>query len=341
MKKLIFIILTAMLASIPGAWAAIKTPVGAWRLTTTTQIQITSSTGKTTFKGSKTTGTEFVTFWGDYSYTSSEWINRLRVYFNDTNGQYLMPLDVFGQWYGTNTTFTVSYDTFALSFRDKSNESLNAPFFDRIGYISFLASNLGYTPSIDSVRIVAYADSGKLTNSGQGLNGTKKVILEASWKQPDTSKALSSKIDVIINYTGKRHTVVSSCCGNDATQNTTDSQAFLTANASLTGVNKTSSGLQYVLLQEGTGDSPKSTDTVTVNYRGFYPSGAIFDSNSLISFKLNEVIAGWTEGLQLMKKGAKYRFFIPAELAYGAGSATIKPNAALVFDVELLNFTPS
>ena len=340
MKKLILIILTAVLTSSPSAWAAIKTPVGAWQLTTTTQIQISSSTGKVILKGPKTTGTEFVTFWGDYSYASSEWINRLRVYFNDTNGQYLVPLDVFGQWYGTNTTFTVSYDTFALSFHNKNNDNVNAPFFDRIGYISLLASNLGYTPSIDRARIIAYSDSGKLIKSGQGLSGTKKIVVEASWKHPDTTQELSSRIDVIINYTGKRNPVASSCCGTDAAQNTADSQAFLTATASLSGVNKTSSGLQYAVLQEGSGESPKSTDTVTVNYRGFYPSGAIFDSNSLISFKLNEVIAGWTEGLQLMKKGAKYRFFIPAELAYGAGSSSINPNSALVFDVELLNITP-
>ena len=114
--------------------------------------------------------------------------------------------------------------------------------------------------------------------------------------------------------------------------------AFLAENAKKTGIVTTASGLQYEVLQEGQGVTPGPTATVTVNYRGSLTSGNEFDSGNGISFPLNRVIPGWTEGLQLMKEGAKYRFFIPAELAYGekGAGALIPPNAPLIFEVELL-----
>jgi FKBP-type peptidyl-prolyl cis-trans isomerase len=92
------------------------------------------------------------------------------------------------------------------------------------------------------------------------------------------------------------------------------------------------------VLQEGQGTAPAATDRVTVNYRGSLVTGQEFDSGEGISFPLNGVIPGWTEGLQLMKEGAKYRFFIPAQLAYGDTGAggVIPPGAALIFDVELV-----
>jgi FKBP-type peptidyl-prolyl cis-trans isomerase len=107
-------------------------------------------------------------------------------------------------------------------------------------------------------------------------------------------------------------------------------------------VQKTKSGLQYEVLTEGTGAKPKATDTVLVHYRGTFPDGREFDSsykrNEPISFPLNGVIAGWTEGLQLMPVGSKYRFTIPPHLGYGARGAggVIPPNATLIFEVELL-----
>ena len=115
--------------------------------------------------------------------------------------------------------------------------------------------------------------------------------------------------------------------------------AFLQENATKPGVKSTPSGLQYKVLQEGTGKSPKATDTVQVNYRGTLLDGKEFDkSSSPIEFPLNHVIAGWTEGVQLMKEGAKYEFYIPSNLAYGrrgAGGA-IGPDETLIFQVELL-----
>lgn len=119
-------------------------------------------------------------------------------------------------------------------------------------------------------------------------------------------------------------------------------QQFLQENAKRDGVKTTASGLQYEVITEGKGKSPKATDEVLVHYRGTLLDGTEFDSsykrNEPISFPLNQVIKGWTEGVQLMKEGAKYRFFIPSNLAYGSRGAggAIGPDETLVFEVELL-----
>jgi len=124
-----------------------------------------------------------------------------------------------------------------------------------------------------------------------------------------------------------------------------DGLKFLAENKSKEGVLTTESGLQYVVLKEGTGAQPTATSNVEVHYHGTTPDGTVFDSSvdrgKSISFGLNQVIKGWTEGVQLMKEGAKYKFFIPQELAYGAnapggGSGAIKPFMPLVFEVELI-----
>ncbi|TAK60622.1 MAG: FKBP-type peptidyl-prolyl cis-trans isomerase [Methylobacter sp.] len=119
--------------------------------------------------------------------------------------------------------------------------------------------------------------------------------------------------------------------------------AFLAENAKKPNIVTTASGLQYEVLTPGTGaTSPSATDNVTVHYKGTTIDGKEFDSSysrgEPATFPLNRVIAGWTEGVQLMKEGAKYRFFIPSELAYGEQGAgrAIGPNAALIFDVELI-----
>jgi len=126
-------------------------------------------------------------------------------------------------------------------------------------------------------------------------------------------------------------------------QNLATGRAFLDANKKKEGIKTTASGLQYEVLASGSGAKPSATDTVTVNYEGRLLDGTVFDSSYArkqpASFALNGVIKGWTEGLQLMSAGAKYRFFIPSELAYGErGSGDkIGPNATLVFEVELLS----
>lgn len=121
-----------------------------------------------------------------------------------------------------------------------------------------------------------------------------------------------------------------------------EGEAFLAENKNQPGVVTTASGLQYTVLQEGTGRQPKATDTVRCHYEGRLLDGTVFDSSYRrgvpADFGLRQVIAGWTEGVQLMKEGAKYRFFIPYNLAYGehGAGADIPPYAALVFDVELI-----
>jgi FKBP-type peptidyl-prolyl cis-trans isomerase FklB len=117
---------------------------------------------------------------------------------------------------------------------------------------------------------------------------------------------------------------------------------FLAENAKKEGITMTKSGLQYEVLTEGTGKKPKATDTVRCHYEGRLLDGTIFDSsykrNAPADFGLQQVIAGWTEGVQLMAEGAKYRFYIPYMLAYGEGGAgaMIPPFATLIFDVELI-----
>lgn len=117
---------------------------------------------------------------------------------------------------------------------------------------------------------------------------------------------------------------------------------FLEENGKKEGVHTTASGLQYVIEKEGTGKSPKATDNVTVHYTGRLLDGKVFDSSvsrgEPATFPLNRVIPGWTEGLQLMKEGAKYVFFIPSDLAYGAQGAgrDIPPHSTLIFEVELI-----
>ena len=122
-----------------------------------------------------------------------------------------------------------------------------------------------------------------------------------------------------------------------------EGEKFLAENAAKDGVTVLPSGLQYTVIKEGEGRKPKATDKVKCHYEGTLTNGQVFDSSyrrgEPAVFPLNGVIAGWTEGVQLMSEGSKYRFFIPYHLAYGergAGQA-IPPYAALVFDVELLS----
>jgi FKBP-type peptidyl-prolyl cis-trans isomerase len=127
-----------------------------------------------------------------------------------------------------------------------------------------------------------------------------------------------------------------------STRNLEEGRAFLAKNKEQEGVITTASGLQYRVLREGTGPSPKATDRVTVNYSGKLIDGTEFDSSykrgEPATFAVNGVIKGWSEALQLMKVGGKYELFIPSDLAYGERGAgqSIGPNATLIFEVELL-----
>lgn len=127
----------------------------------------------------------------------------------------------------------------------------------------------------------------------------------------------------------------------DSSEAQTKGAAFLAENGKTAGVTTTASGLQYEVIKQGTGAKPAATDTVKVHYEGKLLDGTVFDSSikrgEPVSFPLNRVIPGWTEGVQLMPVGSKYKFTIPANLAYGdQGAGPIPPHSVLQFEVELL-----
>lgn len=130
-------------------------------------------------------------------------------------------------------------------------------------------------------------------------------------------------------------------------ENLSKGEAFLAQNAKKPNIKTTASGLQYEVIKVGTGNKPKATDIVAVQYEGKTIDGKVFDSSAKhggepVVFPLNQVIPGWTEGVQLMGEGAQYRFYIPAKLAYGEQGApgAIEPNSVLIFDIELVKVNP-
>lgn len=131
-----------------------------------------------------------------------------------------------------------------------------------------------------------------------------------------------------------------------AQANKAKGQKWLEENATKPGVKKTASGLQYKIIEEGSGESPKATDEVSVKYTGKLIDGTVFDSTDNrggqpAKFRVDRVVRGWTEALQMMKKGAKWELYIPSELAYGErGQRTIPPNSTLIFEVELVDIHP-
>ena len=162
-----------------------------------------------------------------------------------------------------------------------------------------------------------------------GYEGTKSALTQEQMQE------------VLTTYQKEQEAKFVKDMETKAQENKTKGAAFLAENAKKEGVKQTASGLQYKVITAGTGKSPKATDVVEVNYEGKLIDGTVFDSSyergEPIEFPLNQVIAGWTEGLQLMKEGGKYEFYIPADIAYGeAGNAGIEPNSTLIFTVELL-----
>ncbi|MEJ2400866.1 MAG: FKBP-type peptidyl-prolyl cis-trans isomerase [Xanthomonadales bacterium] len=143
------------------------------------------------------------------------------------------------------------------------------------------------------------------------------------------------------DYIAARRAEAEAAQKNLAAANAAAGDKFLLENAKREGVQVTESGLQYEVLEMGEGAKPSASDTVTVHYRGTLLDGTEFDSsyarNQEATFGLGQVIPGWTEGLQLMPVGSKFKFYIPSGLAYGAnGPPSIGPNATLIFEVELL-----
>ena len=171
---------------------------------------------------------------------------------------------------------------------------------------------------VNDLDIESYADAVKSvfdrTEPKMSVEEAQKIINEYLTK-------LQGKMDAAAKEAGKK---------------------FLEENRQKAEVKETASGLQYVVEKEGTGAQPTATDEVTVHYTGKLLDGQVFDSSvnrgEPATFPLNRVIPGWTEGVQLMKEGAKYTFFIPSDLAYGAQGVpnAIPPHSTLIFEVELI-----
>ena len=168
-----------------------------------------------------------------------------------------------------------------------------------------------------------------------GISGAKPLLTEDEVKE--TMTAFSK--DMMQKQTNLNKEA--------AFKNAAAGQKFLDENNKKDGVKTTASGLQYKVLKEGNGPTPKETDTVVTNYQGTLIDGTVFDSSykrgEPATFPVNKVIKGWTEALQLMKVGSKYQLYIPSALAYGERGAgqEIGPNSTLVFDVELISITPA
>ncbi|MDR2813228.1 MAG: FKBP-type peptidyl-prolyl cis-trans isomerase [Prevotellaceae bacterium] len=210
------------------------------------------------------------------------------------------------------------------------------------GVVSISCTSGGLSAKSSDLDSVSYAFG---VNIGQSLNNVKIKGLNVN--------AIAQGIRDVLNDNGEKAVMTNeeSIAVIEAffkkmqdemlTKNLKDGQEFLEKNKTEEGVLTTESGLQYKIITEGTGPKPAETDEVEVNYRGTLLSGDEFDSSyergQPAKFKLNQVIKGWTEGLQLVSEGSKVQFWIPSELAYGdQGGGRIEPNSTLVFEIELL-----
>ena len=209
---------------------------------------------------------------------------------------------------------------------DSKNTSALANKMDTISYIIGVDMGKSFKTNFFDVSPEAL-----LAGIKDGIVGKDSLI-----KDDDKQKIMSAfQKEIMAKFEQKKK--------EEAEKNKAEGQAFLENNKKDPTVVVTASGLQYKVIKDGTGDAPKATDNVTVQYEGKLINGKVFDSSykrgEPASFLLNSVIPGWTEGLQLMKKGSIFEFFIPAELAYGDnGSRDIPGHAVLIFKVELVDF---
>jgi FKBP-type peptidyl-prolyl cis-trans isomerase len=165
---------------------------------------------------------------------------------------------------------------------------------------------------------------------GSGMN---QVLTDSSVFDQMTSQTIFRQLSMDLQEQ------VSQEAEADALENLEKGAAYLEENGKKEGVITTESGLQYEVIEQGDGPMPADTSTVTVGYEGTLIDGTVFDSNDSITFPLNGVIAGWTEGLQLMPVGSTYKFHIPSNLGYGPrGTGSIPGNSVLIFKVELIGF---
>lgn len=229
------------------------------------------------------------------------------------------------------------------------------PIILSIGLIGLLAScdsslessEANLNNQLDSLSYsFGYLQGGSLFNEGIEDIDVKNYIagLNTAFKDEESAIDEGAMQNLIQDFFGELQTRQMERQAAEADINIAQGRAFLEENVMNSDVFETESGLQYRVLEEGTGARPSATDEVEVHYRGSLLSDEVFDSSyergEPIVFPLNRVIPGWTEGVQLMTVGSKYQFFIPAELAYGNNpppGSIIPPGAVLIFEVELLD----
>lgn len=200
------------------------------------------------------------------------------------------------------------------------------------------AQKLGYTLGMDIGNSIK--QQGDVTDIDlDAMFAAVRDVVEGNDTQLTTEQATAIRQD----YMNQRRQAAAAEREQLAASNQTEGEAFLAENAQKDGITVTESGLQYEVVTQGDGAMPAATDRVTVHYRGRLLNGQEFDSSysrgQPATFALNQVIPGWTEGVQLMPAGSTYKFYIPSDLAYGENGAgqSIGPNATLIFDVELIS----
>lgn len=225
------------------------------------------------------------------------------------------------------------------------------------------AANAAAKPAVDTAAIEAKFKGDKKAeysymvgmDVAKGLGSIKDEIdlstvvqaLEATVKGEKTTLTEQEALAVRQEFIQKLQAKQAAKSKEDAEKNQKEGDDFLAKNKTKKGVKTTASGLQYEVVKDGSGAKPKATDTVKVEYTGTKIDGTKFDATSdhtppgPATFQLNQVIPGWTEGMQLMAPGSEYKFYIPASLAYkDRGPPSIGPNATLIFDVKLLSIEP-
>ncbi|SMO40286.1 FKBP-type peptidyl-prolyl cis-trans isomerase [Fodinibius sediminis] len=205
--------------------------------------------------------------------------------------------------------------------------------------IDSVSYSLGYQIASMSLKRQGMTD----INADKFASGLKSAL-----EDKDAAISQSEMQQVVQSYQMKAQQQAQQQQQQEAQENKKKEEEFLAENKNNEGVQVTESGLQYRILEEGSGVSPDSSDEVRVHYEGTLLDGTQFDSSyergEPVEFPLNQVIPGWTEGLQLMKEGGKYKFWIPSALGYGPNprpGGPIGPNETLIFEVELLEVNPS
>jgi len=208
-----------------------------------------------------------------------------------------------------------------------------------------LTTNAQLKTDLDTLSYAIGADIAKSIKDGAGINEINYDAFINGLTDAYEGKELKMKEEDLKPFINKYITKLRE---EKAAKNLEEGRAFLEENKKREGVITTESGLQYEVITEGTGKNPGPTDIVKCHYHGTLIDGTVFDSSvekgEPIEFALNRVIPGWTEGLQLMKEGGKYKFYIPTELAYGERvrpGGKIEANMALIFEVELFEAKPA